>query len=84
MMHAILRVAAAAALLLLAAATDAATCDTKGTVVLTAGSDDSEAIVIDADCDKTDVSVSKNTLTASSLGIQKVLSAPDVKTMYAR
>ncbi|KAH7463578.1 hypothetical protein PRNP1_001362 [Phytophthora ramorum] len=68
-------------LLLVAAAANAASCDTKGTVVLTAGSDDSEAVVVAADCEETQVAVSKNMLTASSMGIQKVLGAPDVKTI---
>jgi HJR/Mrr/RecB family endonuclease len=72
----------AAALLLLAQTADAASCSNKGTVVLTAGSDDSSAIVVSADCEETEVEVSKNALTASSMDIQEVLSAPDVKTMY--
>lgn len=80
-MHVGLRTLAACALLLVGS--DAASCDTAGSVVLTAGSDNTQAIVVDANCSETTVDVSKNTLTASSLGIQKVLSAPDVKTMYA-
>ncbi|RLN59734.1 hypothetical protein BBJ29_003544 [Phytophthora kernoviae] len=56
-------------------------CETKGSVVLTAGSDDTEAIVVSADCDETTVDVSKGTLTASSMGIQAVLSAPDVSNI---
>ncbi|KAL3658456.1 hypothetical protein V7S43_016589 [Phytophthora oleae] len=80
MMRSILRVAAAA-VLLLAASGDAATCETEGSVVLIASGDDSSAIVVDADCDQTEVDVSKNALTVSSQGIQKVLSAPDVKTI---
>ncbi|KAE8881843.1 hypothetical protein PF005_g5718 [Phytophthora fragariae] len=78
-MHVGLRTLAACALLLVGS--DAASCDTAGSVVLTAGSDNTQAIVVDANCSETTVDVSKNTLTASSLGIQKVLSAPDVKTI---
>lgn len=73
-----------AAALLLAGSTHAA-CGTKGTIVLMATGDDSEGLIVDADCEQTevDVTTSKNnpTLTASSMGIQKVLSAPDVKTI---
>ncbi|KAJ8525385.1 hypothetical protein ON010_g15729 [Phytophthora cinnamomi] len=74
---------AACALLLsaLVAHSNAASCDTAGTVVMTVGADNTQAIVVDADCSETEVDVSKNALTASSMGIQKVLSAPDVKTM---
>ncbi|KAG3096630.1 hypothetical protein PI124_g5961 [Phytophthora idaei] len=46
-----------------------------------ASGDDSAALVVDADCDQTEVDVGKTALTASSMGIQKVLSAPDVKTI---
>ncbi|KAG7400916.1 hypothetical protein PHYBOEH_003827 [Phytophthora boehmeriae] len=60
---------------------NAASCGTKGTVVLTAGSDDTEAIVVSADCEETTVDVSKDTLTASSMGIEEVQSAPDVKNI---
>ncbi|POM61278.1 TKL protein kinase [Phytophthora palmivora] len=77
-MRSILRVLAAS--LLLVASSDAA-CDTKGTVVLIASGDDSQALVVDADCEQTEVDVSKSALTASSMGIQKVLSAPDIKTI---
>nr|UWU45056.1 leucine-rich repeat receptor-like kinase [Phytophthora sojae] len=80
-MHAVLRTLAACALLLLTARSEAASCDTAGTVVLMSGSDNTQAVVVDADCSETEVDVSKNTLTASSMGIQKVLSAPDVKTI---
>ena len=71
-------------LLLAPTATSAATCDTRGNVVLVAGQNDSEAIVIDADCWETNVVVSDDTLMASNLGIEKVLSAPDVKDMCVR
>ncbi|KAI9914242.1 hypothetical protein PsorP6_006041 [Peronosclerospora sorghi] len=64
-----------------ASTTEAASCSTKGSVVLMAGSDNSEAILIDAHCNEDDVSVIKNTLTVSSRGIQKVQSVPDVKTI---
>ncbi|KAK1929829.1 Protein phosphatase 1 regulatory subunit 7 [Phytophthora citrophthora] len=80
MLRSILRVTAAA-VLLLAASGDAATCETQGNVVLIASGDDSTAIVVDADCGQTEVDVSKNALTVSSQGIEKVLSAPDVKTI---
>ncbi|CAH0493468.1 unnamed protein product [Peronospora farinosa] len=69
------------ALLLLAAATDAAVCKTEGTVVLTAGSDDSTAILVTAGCDEKELAVTKNTLVASDMGIKKVLSVPNVKTL---
>ncbi|ETI56904.1 TKL protein kinase [Phytophthora nicotianae CJ01A1] len=82
MMRIVLRSITAA--LLLAASTHAA-CETKGTVVLMATGDDSEALVVDADCEQTEVDVSTSkdtpTLTASSMNIQKVLSAPDVETI---
>ncbi|KAG6970031.1 hypothetical protein JG687_00002858 [Phytophthora cactorum] len=79
MMRTVLRFVAAA--LLLSASTHAATCGSKGTIVLMASGDDSAALVVDADCDQTEVDVGKTALTASSMGIQKVLSAPDVKTI---
>ncbi|KAG1700723.1 hypothetical protein DVH05_011582 [Phytophthora capsici] len=80
MLRSILRITAAA-VLLLAASVDAQTCDTQGNVVLIASGDDSTAIIVDAECEQTEVDVTKNALTVSSQGIQKVLSAPDVKTI---
>ncbi|CAI5724959.1 unnamed protein product [Peronospora destructor] len=72
---------ATAALLLLAAVTDAAVCDTKGSVVLTAGSDDSAALLVSASCDEKELAVTKDTLIASDMGIEKVVSAPNIKTL---
>lgn len=80
MLRSILRITAAA-VLLLAASVDAQTCETQGNVVLIASGDDSTAIIVDAECEQTEVDVTKNALTVSSQGIQKVLSAPDVKTI---
>lgn len=78
-----MRLAATALLAALLGVAGAASssCDTAGTVVLEAGSDDSSAVVVSADCDETTVDVSKNTLSATSMGIEAVLSAPDVKTI---
>ncbi|CAI5743687.1 unnamed protein product [Peronospora destructor] len=56
---------ATAALLLLAAVTDAAVCDTKG----------------NASCDEKELTVTKDTLIASDMGIEKVVSAPNIKTL---
>ena len=79
-MNVIFRVATAT-LLLLVAATDAAICDTEGTVVLTSGSDSSAAILVTAGCDEKELTVTKNTLIASDMGIEKVLSVPNVQTL---
>ena len=68
-------------LLLVPTAMDAATCDTRGNVVLIAGKNESKAIVISDDCTETDIIVDKGTLTASNMGIEKVLSVPDAKDM---
>ncbi|RLN15293.1 hypothetical protein BBJ28_00010831 [Nothophytophthora sp. Chile5] len=66
-----------------ASAADADTCDYEGSIVLTAGSDDTEALVVAANCSETTIDVdSKGKLTASSMEIQKVVSAPDIKTIY--
>ncbi|TDH70417.1 hypothetical protein CCR75_007060 [Bremia lactucae] len=67
--------------LLLATSTYAATCETEGQVVLMASGDDNVALVADSSCEQQGVDVSKNALTATSFGIEKVLSAPDVRTI---
>ncbi|RLN88325.1 hypothetical protein BBJ28_00012446 [Nothophytophthora sp. Chile5] len=68
-----------------ASAADADTCDYEGSIVLTAGSDNTEALVVAANCSETTLDVdSKGKLTASSMEIQKVVSAPDIKTMCVR
>ncbi|CEG43565.1 tkl protein kinase [Plasmopara halstedii] len=58
-----------------------ATCSTDGEIVLMASGDDSMAIVIEADCTHDLIDVQKEELTASTMGITKVLSAPNIPTI---
>jgi hypothetical protein len=65
------------------AASSSSSCDFGGLVTLAKGRNDSQAVVYDADCDQTKLSVDDDgKLSATSLAIAQIESLPDVESLY--